>query len=154
MAGIQRQPGVRYSVLTPNLKGYEAAVLSKPDEIVVFTAASLVCGLAPTAGTLIAFRAIQGIGGGGLMVLVMAVIADLVPPRERGKYMGLFGAVFGVSSVIGPLLGGLFTQHLSWRWIFYVNLPIGLFGVSIATDAVPELARQAATLDLAWSMSF
>ena len=94
--------------------------------VVIFLVGSALAGLSQSMGQLIAFRAIQGIGGGGLMVLVMAVIADLVPPRERGKYMGLFGAVFGVSSVIGPLLGGLFTQHLSWRWIFYINLPLGI----------------------------
>ena len=94
--------------------------------VVIFLVGSALAGLSQSMGQLIAFRAIQGIGGGGLMVLVMAVIADLVPPRERGKYMGLFGAVFGVSSVVGPLLGGLFTQHLSWRWIFYINLPLGI----------------------------
>jgi EmrB/QacA subfamily drug resistance transporter len=75
---------------------------------------------------LIATRALQGLGGGGLMVLVMAVLADLIPPRERGRYAGLFGAVFGVASVVGPLLGGFFTEHLSWRWIFYINLPLGI----------------------------
>ncbi len=94
--------------------------------VVIFLIGSALAGLSQSMGQLIAFRAIQGVGGGGLMVLVMAVIADLVPPRERGKYMGLFGAVFGVASVLGPLLGGLFTQHLSWRWIFYINLPLGI----------------------------
>ena len=94
--------------------------------VVVFVAASALAGLSQSMPQLIATRALQGLGGGGLMVLVMAVIADLIPPRERGRYTGLFGAVFGVASVIGPLLGGFFTEHLSWRWIFYINLPLGI----------------------------
>ncbi|MBI1378789.1 MAG: DHA2 family efflux MFS transporter permease subunit [Frankiales bacterium] len=94
--------------------------------IVVFVVGSMLAGAAQNMGELIATRALQGVGGGGLMVLVMAVIADLIPPRERGRYAGLFGAVFGISSVVGPLLGGFFTQHLSWRWIFYINVPLGI----------------------------
>ena len=76
-------------------------------------------------GELIAFRALQGVGAGGLMVGAQAIIADIVPPRERGRYMGLIGAVFAVASVAGPLLGGFFVETLSWRWVFYVNMPIG-----------------------------
>jgi EmrB/QacA subfamily drug resistance transporter len=93
--------------------------------IVIFLVGSALCGLAQNMSELIAFRAVQGIGGGGLMVTAMAVIGDIIPPRDRGKYQGFFGAVFGVSTVIGPLLGGFFVDNLSWRWIFYVNLPIG-----------------------------
>jgi EmrB/QacA subfamily drug resistance transporter len=94
--------------------------------VVVFVIGSALAGASQNMTELIATRAIQGVGGGGLMVLVMAVIADLIPPRERGRYAGLFGAVFGISSVVGPLLGGYFTEHLSWRWIFYINVPLGI----------------------------
>src|SRR6058998_166049 len=93
--------------------------------IVIFLIGSALCGVAQNMGELIAFRALQGIGGGGLMVTAIAVVGDIIPPRERGRYQGFFGAVFGVSTVIGPLLGGFFVDNLSWRWIFYVNLPIG-----------------------------
>src|SRR4051794_4241452 len=93
--------------------------------IVIFLVGSALCGLAQGMTELIAFRAIQGLGGGGLMVVTLAVVGDIIAPRDRGRYQGFFGAVFGVSTVIGPLLGGFFVDSLSWRWIFYVNLPIG-----------------------------
>jgi EmrB/QacA subfamily drug resistance transporter len=108
--------------------------------VVVFVAASALAGLSQSMMQLIATRALQGLGGGGLMVLVMAVIADLIPPRERGKYNGLFGAVFGLASIIGPLLGGFFTEQLSWRWIFYINLPLGIAAFAIL-GAVLHLPR-------------
>ena len=93
--------------------------------IVIFLAGSMLSGLSQSMGELIAFRALQGIGAGGLMVGAQAIIADIVPPRDRGRYMGLIGSVFAVASVAGPLLGGFLVESLSWRWVFYVNLPIG-----------------------------
>jgi EmrB/QacA subfamily drug resistance transporter len=93
--------------------------------IVIFLIGSALCGIAQNMPELIAFRALQGLGAGGLLTTTIAVVGDIIPPRDRGKYQGLFGAVFGVSTIVGPLLGGFFVDNLSWRWIFYVNLPIG-----------------------------
>ena len=105
--------------------------------ILVFLAGSALCGQAHSMTELIAFRAVQGLGAGGLVVLIQAVIGDVVPPRERGRYQGLFGAVFGVASVGGPLLGGLIVQAVSWRWIFYVNLPIGFVALAVIGASLP-----------------
>jgi EmrB/QacA subfamily drug resistance transporter len=99
--------------------------------IVLFLIGSALCGVSQNMTELIAFRAIQGLGGGGLIVTTIAVVGDIIAPRDRGRYQGFFGGVFGVSTVIGPLLGGFFVDNLSWRWIFYINLPLGLVALAV-----------------------
>ncbi len=111
--------------------------------IVVFLVGSALCGLAWNMTSLIAFRALQGLGGGGLMVTTSAAIGDIVAPRDRGRYQGYFGAVFGVSTVIGPLIGGFFVDRLSWNWIFYINLPVGLLALAVIALAFHSRAERA-----------
>ncbi|HEX9551908.1 MAG TPA: MFS transporter [Streptosporangiaceae bacterium] len=105
--------------------------------IVIFLIGSVLAGLSKTITELIIFRAIQGIGGGGLMVGAQTIVGDIVPPRDRGRYQGFFGAVFGVSSVLGPLIGGFFVDTLSWRWVFYVNLPVGVIALIVVAAVLP-----------------
>ena len=117
--------------------------------ISIFLASTVVGGSAASMAALIAARAIQGLGGGGLMILSQSIIADVVPARDRGKYMGAMGAVFGLSSIIGPLLGGWFTESLSWRWAFWINVPLGLVAVAAAVIFF-DLPRRRLTVAIDW----
>ncbi|HUO48174.1 MAG TPA: MDR family MFS transporter, partial [Acidimicrobiales bacterium] len=104
--------------------------------IVVFLVGSVLAGLSRNMDQLIAFRAVQGLGAGGLMALAMAIIGDIVSPRERGRYQGLFGAVFAFASVAGPLVGGVIVEHFSWRWVFYINIPIGIVALVVTSSVL------------------
>ena len=118
--------------------------------IVIFVIGSALAGFSHTMTELIAFRAVQGLGGGGLMVGAQTIIGDVVSPRDRGRYMGLFGAMFAVATVIGPLIGGLCVTYLSWRWVFYINLPLGILALFVTGAVLPgHLRRVAHAIDYA-----
>jgi EmrB/QacA subfamily drug resistance transporter len=118
--------------------------------IVIFLTGSALSGLSQDMTQLILFRAIQGVGAGALFPIVLAVIGDLFTPAERGKYQGLFGAVFGLSSILGPWLGGFLTEHVSWHWIFYINIPVGLVSLIVIGRILPTVRRAGASRDIDW----
>ena len=114
--------------------------------IVIFLVGSALSGLSQNMGMLILFRGIQGIGAGALFPVALAIIGDLFTPKERGKYQGLFGAVFGIAFVVGPLVGGFLTENFGWHWIFYVNIPIGIVALIVIQRLLPTVKRSDATL--------
>lgn len=111
--------------------------------VVCFMVGSVLCGLSDSMTMLVAARALQGVGGGAIMVTATALIGEVIPLRDRGRYQGALGAVFGVTTVIGPLLGGFFTDHLSWRWAFWINIPVGIVVFIVAAGTIPALAARA-----------
>ncbi len=118
--------------------------------IIIFLLGAALSALSSSMSFLIFARTVQGLGGGGLMVVAMTVVADVIPPRQRGKIQGIFGAVFGVSTVVGPLLGGVIVEHLSWQWIFIINLPLGLLTLLVIGFALkPKKTRIAHRIDYA-----
>src|ERR1700761_8325601 len=108
--------------------------------IVFFVVGSVCCGLAQSMAMLVGSRALQGIGGGAITVTASALIGEVVPLRDRGRYQGILGAVFGVTTVVGPLLGGYFTDYLTWRWAFWINVPVSIVVIFVAAAAIPSLA--------------
>jgi EmrB/QacA subfamily drug resistance transporter len=109
--------------------------------VVFFLVGSVLCGIAGSMTMLVASRALQGIGGGAIMVTATALIGEVIPLRDRGRYQGALGAVFGVTTVVGPLLGGFFTDHLSWRWAFWINVPVAVVVFLVAIAVIPALGR-------------
>jgi EmrB/QacA subfamily drug resistance transporter len=118
--------------------------------IIIFLLGSMLCGLSQNMTQLILFRGLQGIGGGAMMVNSFAIIGDVFPPAERGKYQGYIGAVFGLSSIAGPLLGGWITDNTSWRWVFYVNIPLGLIAIIVLASTLPKIAAHVRNKKIDW----
>ena len=116
--------------------------------IVIFLGGSALCGVSQTMVQLIIFRAIQGIGAGALFPVSLAIIGDLFSPREQGRYQGLFGAVFGISFILGPLIGGILTDNATWRWVFYVNLPVGIVALAVIAVTLPNVRKGTSARDL------
>src|ERR1700749_2634507 len=110
--------------------------------VALFVVGSALCGISQSMAMLVGARALQGLGGGAITVTATALIGEIIPLRDRGRYQGALGAVFGVTTVIGPLLGGYFTDHLSWRWAFYVNVPLSIVVFFVAAAAIPSLATR------------
>jgi EmrB/QacA subfamily drug resistance transporter len=116
--------------------------------IITFVGGSLLCGMAQNMAQLVGARALQGVGGGGLMAMAFVIVGDVVPPRERGRYVGFFTSVFALASVAGPLLGGFFVEHLTWRWIFFINVPLGIVALVVTSRALRlPFARQQRAID-------
>jgi EmrB/QacA subfamily drug resistance transporter len=122
--------------------------------IIIFLVGSMLCGMAQSMMQLIVFRALQGIGGGAMMVNSFAIIGEVFPPAERGKYQGMIGAVFGLSSIAGPLLGGWITDNSSWRWVFYVNIPLGIIALIVLSTTLPKIAIAFKDKKIDWWGSF
>src|SRR4051812_31486116 len=116
----------------------------------IFLGGSVLCGLSQDMTQLILFRGLQGIGGGAMMVNSFAIIGDVFPPAERGKYQGMIGGVFGLSSVAGPLLGGWITDNTSWRWVFYVNIPLGIIAIIVLSLALPKIPAHTKDRRIDW----
>src|SRR5690242_14934028 len=110
--------------------------------VTFFVLGSVLCGLSQSMTMLVAARALQGIGGGAITVTATALIGEVIPLRDRGRYQGALGAVFGVTTVIGPLLGGYFTDHLTWRWAFWINVPVSIVVFFVAAAAIPSLTTR------------
>jgi multidrug resistance protein len=118
--------------------------------IVLFVVSSVLCALAQTMPELVIARFIQGLGGGGLRSVSMAVVADIIPPRERGRYQGYFSCTFALATVFGPVLGGFFAQYLSWHWIFWINIPFGLAALALSNRQLKRLRRPTGRRKIDW----